>query len=142
MNITVNTKAVQAALDKLDPKGRKSAVLTGERAAAKFLKGKVKAAVPPQMKRMVRAVYQGTAKRDKPGAFVAIRGGKKGAAAAKNRAFYRHWVIGGTNERMTKGSHANRGRMTANPIIARVADANGNQAIDIAMDAITKALNL
>lgn len=141
MSIRVNTKAVQVALDNLDPKANKSAILTGERAGAKYLKAMVKAAVPSQMKRMVRAVYQGTAKRDKPGAFVAIRGGKKGAAAATNRAFYRHWVIGGTQQRTTK-SGANRGRMTANPIIARVADANGNHAIDIAMDAITKALGL
>ena len=142
MTIRIDDRAVRRALEKLEPRQRTKAILTGEREGAKLLKAEVKAAVPPQMKRMVRAVYQGTARRDKPGAFVAIRGGKKGQAAAKNRAFYRAWVIGGTQDRVQKKTSRKTGRMTANPLVERVARASGPQAVKVAVAAIIRALGL
>lgn len=142
MTLRVDTRAVKAALERLEPKARTKAILTGEREGAKVLKARLKDAVPPQMKRMVRAVYQGTARRDKPGAFVAIRGGKKGQAAAKNRAFYRAWVVGGTEERVQKKTGRKTGRMTANPLVDRVAHSSGPEAVRIAIAGIIKALGL
>ena len=75
----------------------------------------------------------GKAKRDKPGYFVRFK---------RPKGAHRHLVIQGTAERFTKKTHASRGRMTPNPFVARVADTEGDAAMEVAMQEIARALDL
>ena len=94
-DIVVNEREVLEAIDKLEPKASNKTVAAATSEAAKYLKPRVKAGAPRgKTGRLAKAVYRGRAKRDRPGAFVAIRGGKKGA-------FYRHMVVGGTKAHTT-----------------------------------------
>ena len=153
VEIRVEDKALLAALDSLDPKDGNKALLTGARAATKFLKPLVKAAAPRGASGKLRkSVYMGTAKRQKPGSFVGVR---------EKVAFYRHMVIGGTKAHSTakRGGHVGIQRWEVGgdvrygpahevrgtpprPFVSATADHYGNQALQIAEAAIAKALNL
>ena len=138
----VEDRAVLKALDELEPRQRAAAERKGTAKAAAYLKPILKEAIPPNFKRARRAVYRGSAKRQKPGAFVAIRGGKKGQADAPNRAFYRHWMLFGTKDRFTKGTGAFRGHMTGHDAISEVYASQGDEASQIALNEIAKAVGL
>ena len=134
-DIQIDTRAVDAALAKIDVKANNKAILKGERAAAKFLKPLVKKAAPVGPKSdghsgsLRRSVAQFTAKRQKPGAGIRVK------------ARHRHLVVRGTRKRSTK-SGANRGVMPANPFVAQVADQHGDAAMNIAIRAISEDLDL
>lgn len=153
VEIRVEDKALLAALDAAEPKAGNKALLAGARAATKFLKPLVKAATPRGASGKLRkAVYMGTAKRQKPGSFVGVRG---------KVAFYRHMVIGGTKAHSTAKrngtggiqrwevggdvrygpAHEVRGT-PARPFIAETAQRYGDEALQIAEAAIAKTLNL
>ena len=138
----VEDHGVLEALDALEPKQRRAAERKGTAKAAAFLKPKVQAAIPANFKRARKAVYRGAAKRDKPGAFVAIRGGRKGQADAPNRAFYRHWMLFGTRDRFTKGTNAFRGHMEGHDAISEVYANDGNEAAEIALEEIARIVEL
>lgn len=135
----VDSREVNAALDKLMPRERNKVIAEGAREGAKFLKPRLKARLQadyPGMKRLQKAAYRGTAKVEKPGAFVAIRGGKRGA-------FYRDWVIRGTADRFTKSSHAFRGHVTGRgDPVAEVTASDGPRALELAMGYIKAKLGL
>lgn len=145
-DIEVRAEAVNRALDKLDFKKANSAIVAGERAGAKFLKPLVKAAAPiaPRARTykgktirpgaLKRSVAQFTAKRgDKPGAGVRLRG-----KVAPERSV----VVPGSRGPRSTSKGANRGVMPSNPFVAEVADQHGNQALDIALNAIAAKLEL
>lgn len=124
---------IQKALDRIEPKANNQAVLYGEKEAAKFLKPLVRAAAPlGKTGNLRKGASYGKAKRDKPGYFVRFK---------RPPAYHRHLVIQGTGMRQTRKG-ANRGRMPANPFVAEVADQYGNQALDIAITAISAKLEL
>lgn len=131
ISLKIVDRGVIAALEALTSASkRRSAEQKGAQAAAKFLKPLVKAAAPKRTGRLRKSVKIGPAERDKPGYVVRVA------------APHRHLVIQGTKDRFTKGSHAFRGHMTANPFVAATADKYGDEAVRRAADAIAKALGL
>lgn len=152
-NVTIEVRGMQdvlKALDKLDPKaGKKLMQKATAEGAKKVLKPKVKSESPwPSMKRAVRA---GAAKKDKPAGIVKYD---------PKRAFYRHMLIGGTKAHSTKArrsggiqafddggtkkfsrGHEVRG-IKANPVITRVADQYGDQALDVTERFLIRGLGL
>jgi hypothetical protein len=130
-------KEVIAVLDRMDPRDRKKVVSKATAdAAKKILKPAVIAATP--WARMKKAVRAGAVKRNKPGGIVKYDAKK---------AWFRHFLIGGTRSHEVKpkrasvmafdagGSRAfSRGHnvrgLRANPVISRVADQKGDAALD------------
>jgi hypothetical protein len=143
-NVTIRIVdyGVMVALGKLSAGPRKRAEQKGTQVAAKFLKPKVKAEAPvgtgplsSRSKSMAKGAVRKSvkiapAKRDKPGYTVRVTNG------------LRHVIIRGSNQRFTKKTHANRGVMPGNDFVTRAADANEEQALDLALAAITKELGL
>lgn len=140
--IKIDDRAVKKALAALEPKARRKAETNAMRKGAAFLKPLLAAAIPPNFKRAKKAVYRGTARRDKPGAFVSIRGGKKGAAGATNRAFYRSWMESGTKDRFTKSGHAFRGHEEGVHPVGHTYEAHGDAAAEIAAAELARLLEL
>ena len=134
LEIRVDADEVTRALDQLDKKQTKGAITKALTAAAKFLKPKVKAAAPKgptgNLRRQVR--------------YKRVRRPRTADAGIVVTSFarHRHLVLQGTRDRFTKGSHAFRGRMPANPFVDRVADANENAAIRIAEQELIRQLGL
>lgn len=143
---------VLKALDKLDPKvGKRLLQKATAEGAKKVLKPKVKAESPwPSMKRAVRA---GAAKKDKPAGIVKYD---------PKRAWYRAILIGGSKTHSTKAKRPGKGPIQAfddggtkkfsrghevrgikaNPVISRVADQYGDQALDVTERFLTRGLGL
>ncbi len=127
--VKVDSSEVTAALDELDAKGTKQALQKATKKGATFLAQKARPEAPRKTGKLRKSVTARAAKRDKPGSFVTAR------------APHRHLVQQGTAARFNK-SGAYRGRMTANPFIARTADRHGNAALDIAERALSDELDL
>jgi hypothetical protein len=143
-------KDVLKAIDKLDPKLQKKNLQKATAdAAKKVLKPKVKADTPwPSMKRAVRA---GAAKKEKPAGIVKYD---------PKRAWYRHILVGGSKAHSTKARRAggvqafddggtkkfSRGHdvrgIKANPVITRVADQYGDDALDHVERFLSRAFGL
>lgn len=131
VSIKVDDREVMEALDALADRDAKRALQKATKKAGTFLARKARPEVPLGKTRKLRkSITTRAAKRDKPGSYVTAR------------APHRHLVQLGTKDRFTKGSGAFRGRMTANPFIARTADRHGEEALDIAERAIGDALDL
>ena len=129
VTVRINDDEVLDALDRLDPRGSKRALQKATKKAGTFLARKARPEAPRKSGRLRKSVTTRAAKRDKPGSYVTAR------------APHRHLVQLGTRDRFNK-SGAFRGRMPANPFIARTADNWGDQALDEARDDIVKALEL
>ena len=152
--IKVDAKEVELALDKLDAKTNKRTIGKALAKGAKFLKPKVKAATPTgpghfgyHLKNRVSA---GAAKKNKP------------AAIVKYRSSREHFLIAGTKGHSTKPvrsgksavqtgrtggvQHFSRGHQVtgakANPIISRVANQYGDEAVDVAERELARSLGL
>jgi Bacteriophage HK97-gp10, putative tail-component len=141
-DIVIVDHGVMRALEKLSAGPRKRAERKGTQVAAKYLKPKVKAEAPvgrgPRSERSTsmakgavrKSVKIGPAKRDKPGYTVRVTNG------------LRHVVIRGSKPRFTRKTHAYRGIMPGNPFVTRAADANQEEALNLALKAIAEALGL
>jgi len=151
--IKVDAKEVELALDKLDAKTNKRTIGKALAKGAKFLKPKVKAATPTgpghfgyHLKNRVSA---GAAKKNKP------------AAIVKYRSSREHFLISGTKGHSTKPKrsgkavqawssggvqHFSRGHQVtgakADPIISRVANQYGDEAVDVAERELARSLGL
>ncbi len=133
IDIKVDDRVVAAALKQLEPRENQKLILAGERAAAKWLKPRIKNLIPKGPTGNLRkSLSQFTARREKPGAGVRLR---------PKIAPHRHLVIQGTRRRSTHGG-ANRGVMPANPFIGKAADEFGDAALDVAMAEIAKKIGL
>ncbi len=140
MPISIEVKGmaeVMAVLDRMDPRDAKRTLSKATAdAAKKVLAPRVKAATP--WARMRSAVRAGQVKRDRPGGIVKYDAKK---------AWFRHFLIGGTKGHTVKpkrksvmafdagGTRAfSRGHqirgLRANPVISRVADRYGDEALD------------
>lgn len=134
LEIRVDADEVTRALDELDKRQTKTALNKALTAAAKFLKPLVKAAAPKgptgNLRRQVR--------------YKRVRRPKTADVGTVVTSFarHRHLVLQGTRDRFTKGSHAFRGRMPANPFIDRVANRYEEQAIRIAEAELIRQLDL
>jgi hypothetical protein len=130
-------KEVMAVLDRMDPRDSKKVMQKATAdAAKKILKPAVIRATP--WGRMKKAVSAGIAKKDKPAGIVKYDAKK---------AWFRHFLIGGTRShsvapkkasvmafdaggaRAFSRGHSVRG-LRANPVISRVADQQGDRALD------------
>lgn len=122
-------------LDQMEPRNAKKLIgkATAD-AAKKVLKPALKAAAPKgPTGNLKRSVSAGSARRDKPA----------GIAKFRHRvAPHRHLVMLGTGTRKTKRSGANRGVMPANPIVSRVADEKGDEALRHVEAELVRALGL
>ena len=127
--ISVDTGEVIRALDKLDPKGSKSAVQKGLKKAGNFLAGKGRAEAPSKPRRLKRTIRARSAKRDRPGVVVTARHNLNPI------------VQGGTRDRYTR-SGAFRGRIEPNPFMKRVADRHDDEALRIAGNELENQLGL
>lgn len=133
LEIRVDSSEVTAALDELDKRQSATAVKAAVRKAGNFLKPKVKAAAPVGPTGNLRKKVGSRVKKSrKENGYYAV---------VTSFAKHRHLVIDGTTDRYTKAG-AFRGRMTPNPFISRVADANEDQALRIAEDELAKQLGL
>ena len=131
LSIKVDSAEVTAALDELGGPDSKRALQKATKKAGTFLAQRARPNAPKgKTGRLRKSVTSRAAKRDKPGSYVTAR------------APHRHLVQLGTADRFTKGSHAFRGRMTANPFIARTADQYGDQALNIAEAELSRQLDL
>jgi hypothetical protein len=129
LQLKVDSKEVTEALDELTAKDTKGALQKAVKKAGNFLAGKARAEAPPHPRKLKRSVRARNAKRDKPGAVVS------------GRHRLSPIVQGGTKDRFTK-SGAFRGRITANPFIARTADRYDDEALRIAEDELERQLEL
>lgn len=151
LNIKVDAHEVTEALDQLDKKGTRSNLQKAVAEGAKYLKPKVQAESRKVSKRMGRGVSATKAKRGTPASIVKYT----------KVAWFAHFVIGGTRDHSTRKrsgtttvqtfnaggvqafsqGHDVRG-VKANPIIARVADQSGDEALEIAERSLVKQLGL
>jgi len=150
LQIKVDAHEVTEALDQLDRKGNRQTLQKAVGEGAKYLKPKVQAESRKVSKRMGRGVSAVKARRGTPASIVKYT----------KLAWFAHFVIGGTRDHSTrrrKGitvqtftdggvqkfsqGHDVRG-VKANPIITRVADREGDHALEIAENSIVKTLGL
>ena len=128
-----------AQLERTDPKdGKRVMDKATADAAKKVLKAPVKAEAGKVSKRLASSVRAGAAKREKPAGIVRFD---------PKRAFFRHFVIGGTKDHSIKAKGKKALAYTqagvtryardvdvrgvkANPIISRVADAYEDRTLD------------
>lgn len=129
IDIRVDASEVIATLDDLADRDATRTMQKATKKAGTFLARKARPEAPKKTGRLRKSVTTRAAKRDKPGSYVTAR------------APHRHLVQQGTANRFTKAG-AFRGRMTANPFIARTADQYGDDALQIAEQEIAKALDL
>ena len=129
VNIRVNSDEVLDALDALEPKDSNKKMKAALKKAGNYLAGKARPEAPPKPRRMRTMTRARNAKRDRPGSVVSTR-------HALSPIFQQ-----GTVNRFTK-SGAFRGRIEANPFIARTADQHGDEALDVAVREIAEALEL
>lgn len=119
LTITVDAAEVTEALDELTGRESKAALQKATKKAGNFLAGKARPNAPKRPRKMRSATRARNAKRDKPGTVVSTR--HRLSPIFQN----------GTVDRFTR-SGAFRGRIEANPFIARTADQYGDAALDIA----------
>ena len=131
MSLTVKVDATEViqALDDLADRDAKRTMQKATKQAGNFLAGKARPNAPPRPRKMRSATRARAAKRDKPGTVVSTR--HRLSPIFQN----------GTVDRFTK-SGAFRGRIQANPFIARTADQWGDEALTVAEREIAKALEL
>jgi len=134
LEIKVDADEVTRALDQLDKRDSAKAVKTALRAAGKFLKPKVKTAAPKGPTGNLRRKVGYRVKRSKTA-------NADYYAVVTSFSRHRHLVIDGTGPRFTK-SGAFRGRMPSNPFVTRVADANEDAALRVAIDELSRQLDL
>ena len=133
LQIRIDAKEVEQALDDLDSKQSKSALTKAVTAAAKYLKPKVRAAAPKGPTGMLRRKV----------GYKRVRRPRTADVGTIVTSFapHRHLVIQGTGNRFTKAG-AFRGRMPANPFVDRVASANESAALRIAEEELARQLGL
>jgi hypothetical protein len=127
--VKVDDREVMKALDKLDVKDANQTLIRGLKKAGNYLAGKARTEAPAHPRKLRSKLRARKARRDRPGIVV----------SAKHKL--NPIIQEGTVQRHTK-SGANRGRIKPNPFITRTADKYGDHAMDIAEDAIGKALDL
>lgn len=129
---------VEEMLAKWSPEEINARVRLATRAAAKVLRGPLKAEASAASKRMGASVYIHQAKGDKSATVVGHH---------RKRAFFWHMVIGGTKAHSLaprkKGAARRSGYPTvrgvrANPIVARVVAAHGERANQAMLDQLMK----
>jgi hypothetical protein len=150
LNIKVDAHEVTEALDQLDRKGNKQSLQKATTEGAKYLKPKLQAEARKVSRRMGRSVSARKARRGTPASIV-----KFGKAA-----WFAHFVIGGTRSHSTRRrqgitvqaftdggvqkfstGHEVRG-VRPNPIVSRVADREGDNALEAAERSLVKVLGL
>lgn len=129
MQIRVDSKEVTDKLEELSAKDARGAIQKSLKKAGNFLAGKGRNEAPAHPRKLKRSVRARNAKRDKPGVVVS------------GRHRLSPIVQGGTKDRFTK-SGAFRGRIVANPFIARTADRYDEEALRIVDDELDKQLDL
>jgi len=129
LSITVDSREVIEALDRLAVRDTNKTLLAGLKKGGNFLAGKGRGEAPAKPRKLKRTVRARNAKRDKPGEVVSAR--------HRLNVIVQH----GTRDRYTRAG-AYRGRIKPNPFITRTADRYGDQALDIAERAIGDELDL
>ncbi|MCA1788439.1 MAG: hypothetical protein LC667_00900 [Thioalkalivibrio sp.] len=129
VTVRINDDEVMDALDKLDPRGSKKALQKATKKGGNYLAQKARPEAPKRPRRMRTMTRARNAKRDKPGTVVSTR--------HKLSPIFQQ----GTVERFTK-SGAYRGRIEANPFIARTGDRYGDEALDIAVSELDDLLEI
>ncbi len=129
LTIRVDSKAVTDKLDELSAKDTRGAIQKSLKKAGNFLAGRARAEAPSRPRKLKSSVRARGAKRDKPGVVVS------------GRHRLSPIIQGGTVNRFTR-SGAFRGRITANPFIARTADSYDEQALGMVEAELSKQLDL
>jgi hypothetical protein len=129
ISITVDSKEVTEALEDLSSRDAKKSMQKAVKAGGNFLAQRARANAPSKPRRMKTMTRARNAKRDKPGAVVSTR--------HRLSPIFQQ----GTVPRFTK-SGAFRGRIEANPFIARTADQYSDEALDIAERELSRLLEL
>ena len=128
-SIKVDAHEVTEALDELTGRESKAALQKAVKKAGNFLAQRARPNAPKHPRKMRNMTRARAAKRDKPGAVVSTRHRLSPI------------VQQGTVNRFTK-SGAFRGRVEANPFIARTADQYDDQALGIAEKELASQLKI
>lgn len=152
MSISIEVKGldeIMELLDRMEPKASNKLMLKATAdAAKKVLAPQLRAATPWQ--RMKTAVRSGQAKRDKPAGIVRydakkawfrhfLLGGTRAHAVNPKRAQVMAWEEGGAKA-FSEG-HSVSG-IRANPVISRVANQYGDEALEHVEDYLIRAFDL
>ena len=129
VTVKIDAREVIETLDDLADRDARKTMAKATKQAGNFLAGKARPEAPSRPRKMRTMTRARAAKRDKPGSVVSTR--HRLSPIFQN----------GTVDRFTK-SGAFRGRIRANPFIARTADQWGDEALDVAEREIAKALEL
>ena len=129
MKIEVDDRAVINALDNLADRDAKKSMQKATKVAGNFLAQRARPNAPKHPRRMRSLTRARAAKRDKPGAVVSTR--------HRLSPIFQQ----GTVPRFTK-SGAYRGRIVANPFIARTADQYGDEALNVAERELSRLLEV
>ena len=129
VTIKVDSSEVTKALDELSSKDTRSALQKAVKKAGTFLAAKAKAEAPKKPRKFRGMTKARNARRDKPGSVVSTR--------HRLSPIFQQ----GTKDRFTR-SGAFRGKIQANPFIARTADRWGDAALDVAERELDHQLDL
>lgn len=139
LEIRVDTREVTEALDKLDNRESADAMKKAIRKGVQYLKPKVKAEAPKARKSKnpgnlrKNVKYKVKKSRKYSGAYYGV---------VRSFARHHHLVVDGSKRRFTKGTGAFRGVMPTNAYVDRVADSDGDVALDIAEAELVRVLGL